>query len=113
MLGVKEKVAKTAKRVTLVSAGAMCCIVGAGFLTVSGWLALVPIVGPATTAVILAGIYLGVGLILLAVSGTETEKTHQQQAELNKPQAQSDAPPIMQAFLFGMQAGASADKRRH
>lgn len=112
MFGIRDKVAKTAKKAGFLTGGLLFCSVGMAFLTVAGWLALAPIVGPQVTATIIAGVYLGIGFILIGLgAGGETETREEPAA---KPAAtDSDSPPIIQAFMYGLQAGARADQARH
>ncbi len=111
MFGIEEKVANTAKRAGFLSGGLLLCSVGGGFLTVAAWLALVPTVGAQLTATIIAGVYLGLGFILLGLSA----KGSDQKADQTPKQTDADvaAPPIVQAFMYGLQAGAQAEQKRH
>lgn len=111
MSGLQQKVAKTAKRAGLMSGGAIFCAVGTGFLTVAGWFALAPVVGTAMTAAIIAGIYLGVGLIMIGL-GAASSRSEPVRVKAPSQPAETAGPPIMQAFLYGLQAGASADNKR-
>ncbi|WP_412176194.1 phage holin family protein [Lentibacter sp. XHP0401] len=108
MFGIERKVAHTVKRAGLLTGGLLLCSVGAGFLTVAGWLILLPLVGTATTALIVACVYLGFGLIMLAIGSTRRRDNLKPPAEEKAPS--TDGPPIMQAFLFGLHAGAQADR---
>lgn len=110
MFGIQQKMAQTAKRAGFLSGGLLLCAVGVGFLTVSVWLGLVPFVGAPLTAAIIAGGYLGVGLILIGVGAGFGHPTNQQSAA-EPPKA--DGPPIVQAFLHGLQAGSNAERARH
>ncbi|RLJ51658.1 putative superfamily III holin-X [Litoreibacter meonggei] len=110
MFNIEQKVAKTARKVGLLSGGLLLCSIGIGFLTVAGWLALAPIVGVQLTATIMAGLYLGVGCIMIGISSRNSHSPeYQKQAEAPvKP----EGPPVMQAFMFGLQAGAKAEQAR-
>ncbi|WP_342076973.1 phage holin family protein [Yoonia sp. SS1-5] len=110
MFGIRKKAAKTAKRAGLLTGGLLLCTVGAGFLTLAGWLALVPIVSMQMTATIIAAIYLGIGLIMIGI-GVRSETAADQ--PVHQPQAAADGPPILQAFMYGLQAGAQSDQTRH
>lgn len=110
MFGIGETIAHSAKRAGLLSGGLLLCTVGTGFLTVSGWFALWPVMGTAMTALIIAGIYLGVGLILIGASA-QSKPTAPIAQQPSAPQA-AQTPPLMQAFLYGLQAGSQADKAR-
>ncbi len=105
MFGIQKKVATTAKRAGLLTGGLLLCIVGTGFLTVAGWLALLPLVGVQSTAAIFAGLYLGIGLILIGLSTRSDGKQEPHAAT----ETHSEGPPIVQAFMYGLQAGARAD----
>lgn len=113
MFGIKAKVANTAKRAGLLSGGLLFCMVGLGFLTVAGWFALLPILGAQTTALVIAGAYFGIGLIMIGIGSQSSDHDTKQYAVHpdDQPQ-QSDAPPMMQAFLYGMQAGSKANQSR-
>ena len=112
MLGIKDRMAKSARRAGLIGFGGLCCGVGAGFLTLAGWLAFVPLFGTTTAAMILAGVYLGFGLIFIAAGSGETHKAYHPTPEAEQAEAPPNAPPLVQAFLFGMQAGVGAEKGR-
>lgn len=65
-------------------------------------------------AFIIAAAYLGMGLILVGLatmSGDTGSAPIEQSAP--EPDKTSDTPPILQAFMYGMQAGAQADQKRH
>lgn len=114
MFGIRKKAANTAKRAGFLTGGLLLCCVGAAFLTLAGWLTLVPLVGMQTTATIVAATYLGIGLILIGIgarSGSDNEATkglHDQPA-----QTPTSGPPIIQAFMYGLEAGARSDQTRH
>ncbi len=112
MLGIEQKVARTAKRAGLLSGGLLLCAVGTGFLTIAGWLALVPMVGMQVTAAIIAAIYLGAGLICVGVSTHRTDHDSSTQPDPVAP-LETKGPPVMQAFMYGLQAGSQAEQRRH
>lgn len=111
MFGIEKKVAHTAKRAGLLSGGLLLCAIGAGFLTVAGWFALYPLVGVQNTALIFAGVYVGLGLILIGAGAHRSSSA----AHQSQPQAHAQsgsAPAVVEAFMYGLQAGARADKAR-
>ena len=110
MFNIEKKITNTAKKAGFLSGGLLLCSVGTGFLTVAGWLTLLPLVGTAATALIVACVYLGFGLILFAFGSTGKAEVPQPPAK--EQDTSVDGPPILQAFLFGMQAGAKADSRK-
>lgn len=107
MFDIEQKVANTARRAGLLSGGLLLCAVGTAFLTVAGWLALVPIVGVQLTATVVAGVYLGVGCILIGVSAKGADRKARQKP--SHASSNAAGPPIVQAFMFGLQAGAQAE----
>lgn len=108
MFGIRKKVATAAKRAGLMTGGLLFCLIGTGFLTLAGWLALLPLVGVQLTAMIFAGLYLGVGLILIGASAGLHDVPEPRAATATH----GDGPPIVQAFMYGLQAGAQADYNR-
>ena len=112
MFGIEKKVARTAKRAGLLSGGLLLCCVGVGFLTVAGWVALVPVIGVQTTALVIGAFYVGIGLIMI---GAGTHRTKQEADETDVPSQTRTAtgPPIVEAFMYGLEAGARADRARH
>lgn len=90
-------------------------IVGAGFLTTAAWIYLASAFDPLMAAVVIGGIYAGVGLVTIGASrssGSTASSQHvtTQAAPIKSPV--EDAPPLMQAFLFGLQAGANSERRQ-
>lgn len=108
MFGIEQRAARAARRAGLISAGVLLCSCGVVFLTVAGWLALLPIVGAAQTATIFALLYLGVGALLMGFASRSEQhspKSHPAKSEETPP---TEGPPIMQAFMYGLQAGAQS-----
>lgn len=116
MLGIKKKVEKTARKAGLMTVGAILCMVGTAFLTVAAWFALVPEFGGTIAALIIAVAYFGVGLILLGVASGRQSETHEPRPAARpvaeKPVTPSGLPPLVQAFLYGLQAGTDADRKK-
>lgn len=114
--GVKNAAAQAARRAALLSAGLLCFAVGVGFLTASAWIILSLAYGSATAAAIIGSAYAGLGLIIVAIAlgqGSHHSSDSGLHAATSPQKAPpSDAPPLLQAFMFGVQAGASADKRQ-
>lgn len=110
MFGIEQKVARTAKRAGLLSGGLLLCTVGVGFLTVAGWFALLPVVGAQNTALIFAGIYVGVGLIMIGTGSPNKQPELPEQTHTPQPTAKT--PPVLDAFMYGLQAGAHVDRAR-
>ena len=111
MFGIRKKAADTAKRAGLMTGGLLFCAVGMAFMTTAAWLALVPVVGMQTAAFIIAAAYLGVGFVLIGI-GVKSSGSEERQAQ-PVPEATTEGPPIVQAFMYGLQAGARAEETRH
>jgi putative superfamily III holin-X len=109
MLGIKEKATDAAKRAGLLSGGFLLCLVGTGFLTLAAWLFLSATFAPTEAAIILAGVFLGTGLVLIGI-GRRGKSAHRNQKVPQPPPA--EMAPLMQAFVFGMKAGADAKQMR-
>lgn len=107
---VERKAKQAARSAALLSAGGLCLTVGAGFLTVGAWIFLVSVSDNLTAAIAIGAIYSGLGLVLIGVASSKGDSNgtitgqHQHQSD---PQS----PPLVQAFLHGMQAGADAKRR--
>lgn len=110
MPSIKEKAAQTAKRAGLLSGGVFLCTVGLGFLTLALWFQLVIHVTPTQAALILAVGYMIIGLILIAVGKTAPDDGVPS-TEQKPPQPPSQASPLVQAFLHGLDAGSRAGRK--
>ena len=110
---IKQAAARAALRTAMLSGGAICVLVGIGFLTMALWLHLALLFGAILASLIIGAAYLGVGLIVM---GLGIAKPAHESATASGPQPEaaptdtSDAPPLVQAFLYGMQAGMKARK---
>lgn len=101
-----------ARRAAMVSIGAVFCLVGLFFLTLSLWLALAAIMSPVLAGLILAGAYFGIGLIFVGMGSRHYVRVPVDPvAAPAAAAAAATAPPVLgpsllQAFLYGVQAGA-------
>lgn len=97
--------------------GAVFLIVGVGFLTSAGWILLEEAYSSLAASLIIAGIYLGVGLILLAVASNAKE-SRAYAAEMAPLRDPATAPrpgamsPLAEAFIIGLNAAYAARRRR-
>lgn len=105
MLSIEKRVAQTAKRAGFLTGSLLLCAIGVGFLTAAIWLALASSLGAQTATFIVAFAYLGAGCILMALGRTAP-------SEERKKTASENGPPVMQAFLYGLQAGAQSGQAR-
>lgn len=112
---IKQSAAHAARKAGLLTGGLLCVVVGLAFLTVAAWIYLAATLDALAAASIIGGVYTGLGLILIGVggsSGTGSAEAAAHRAALHEAEARhapaGEAPPLMQAFLFGMQAGTNA-----
>ncbi|WP_297340479.1 phage holin family protein [Pseudophaeobacter sp.] len=108
---VKHSAASAARKAGLLTGGLLCVLVGAGFLTAAAWIYLATAFDALMAAGIIGSVYTGLGLVTIGLSrsGESVAPPPKQPAT---SQSAPDAPPLMQAFLFGLQAGASSEQRR-
>ncbi|GFE66109.1 phage holin family protein [Litoreibacter roseus] len=115
---VKRKASNAARRAGFSVGGLLCLSVGAGFLTVAAWAVLRNTYSVEVSALIMAAVFSGAGFILLAfgLGGGADESLNIKANVTQDPKTtaanNADAPPLVQAFLFGLQAGINAEKRQ-
>ncbi|UYV38261.1 hypothetical protein N4R57_04005 [Rhodobacteraceae bacterium D3-12] len=113
--GIKQTAADAARKAGLLTGGLLCVGVGLAFLTAAAWIYLAATLDALAAASIIGGVYAGLGLILIGVASSSGARNAQARAyreALHESEAQhapaGEAPPLMQAFLYGMQAGTNA-----
>ncbi|MGJ8546551.1 MAG: hypothetical protein ACSHWZ_13985 [Sulfitobacter sp.] len=120
MLGqIKHQASAAARRAGIAFGGLLCVVVGLGFFSSAAWIYLALEFDALIASMILGGAYCGLGLILIGVSSARSHAPHAAaphsaaSAPPGAPPAPAatGAPPLMQAFLFGLQAGSKADHR--
>lgn len=87
--------------------GALFLAVGLGFLTSAAWITLVEAYSPLFAALILAGIFLGLGLVILGVASGKNEDEPAQSRHLQKPDEPPEPgsmSPLAEAFIIGLNA---------
>lgn len=116
---LSNRVSHAARKAGLLTGGLLCATVGGAFLTLAAWIYLSAEQGAQAAALIIGAAYFGIGMLILAVasssSGSGQSSAHTKpQAAATRPReaVDPDAPPIMQAFLYGLQAGISSETRR-
>ena len=113
---VKQSAARAARK-TALSVGALIALcVGIGFLTAAGWIHLSLAHGPLTAALVIGLIYVGIGLVLIAVAGSSAPETVDSpsagaHAAEPDPETPNSLPPLAQAFVYGLNAGVKAKRR--
>ncbi|MCX7560196.1 phage holin family protein [Sulfitobacter sp. F26204] len=110
MRSIKQKAARTAKRAGLLTGAGVLMIVGTGFLTLAAWLYLTVGFSPMEAALIIAAVYFGTGLLLIGLGAREDHDADMRTDA--QPAPPPEAPPLVQAFLFGMQAGTNSGRKR-
>lgn len=111
---LEKKAAHAARKTGFAFGGALFFLIGLAFLTVAAWIYLALTLSTLHAALIIGAAYVGFGLIFfgLAQSGDTPEFEQPRMAAQTAPKAETgSAPPLMEAFLFGMQAGMGAQKR--
>jgi fatty acid desaturase len=104
-----QKVARAGQKAALGAGAVACLAVGAGFLTVAAWIWMVAVADAFTAATVIGTVYIGAGFILLAFAMSRKAAGAAPQAaphQTDQSATPSGAPPLMAAFIHGMQAGA-------
>ncbi|MEM9583782.1 MAG: hypothetical protein AAGA08_11755 [Pseudomonadota bacterium] len=110
---LKSKAACTAKRAGLLSGGLLMLSVGTAFLTVAAWIYLTSLADALTAATVIGAVYCGLGFVLFGWASTGTGRTKEHTVTEARSHATTEHhPPLMQAFLHGMQAGVNATHHR-
>lgn len=112
---IKDTASHTAGQAGLGIAAGLLLAVGIGFLTLSAWLILLTLTTPIQSALILAGAFIGLSLILFAAISLRA-KSHSRRAVLRARHAKeavvqtpaSTTGALLGAFLSGMAAGSKS-----
>lgn len=98
------------------SGAALAFVVGIAFLTAAIWIYIAATVDTFTAAIVLGAIYVGLGFILLGLASARAKDGADPAGVKSAPQPDPDPPsnlpPLAQAFMFGMEAGAAAKRRK-
>jgi len=111
--GLKTKAASTARRAGLLSGGLLAIAVGAAFLTAAAWIYLARVMDAQMAALVIGGVYAGLGLVMVGIASSDGARNAPSTQQRAAAQGAGEQPPLMQAFLQGMQAGVSATQSRH
>ncbi len=113
---VERTVARAARKTVLCASAALSFAVGLAFLTAAAWIVIAVSVNVFVAAMVIGTFYIGVGFVLLGLASARDRDT------IDPPHAPADAPPqsappsnlppLAQAFIFGIEAGAAAKRRR-
>ena len=112
---LKARSAHAARRAALGAGATALIIVGAGFLTSAAWMLLAQMQSPLFAATVIGSAYVGVGLVCIGIVLSSSDHTPASTATSHSSEnakRAADLPPLAEAFVFGLNAGLSADQRR-
>lgn len=105
----QDAAARSARKAALGLGASLCLAVGAGFLTVAAWLFITTLTSAMNAALIIGGVYMGVGFILIGVmSSKDTTKTAPRHGTTPQSSDADMGPKIVEAFMTGVRAGQNA-----
>ena len=107
---IRRKAEWHARRTVLLSVGGVLLAIGGGFIVAAAWIGLAPILGTLGTALVLGGVFLGAGLVVIAMRNARPEpkvagldERLRQTAGADGPyRPAGDFPPVLEALLFGV-----------
>ena len=113
---IKDRSARAARRALILISGVAFLLIGIGFLTSAAWIMLEEVYSAAAASAILSGVYAGVGLVTIAIASSSAKRelrtperpVQQDPAETLQPGV---TPPLVQAFLIGLNAALAARGR--
>lgn len=108
---LKYATARAARKAGILCGGLVCILVGAGFLTVSLWIYLSTAYDTAFAASVLGTGYMGIGLLVVGLIAFGGKESAPPRAPISSAPP-ADGPAMMQAFLYGMQAGSDTQKSK-
>ncbi len=112
----KDRSARAIRRALISAVGGVLVAIGVGFLTSAAWIMLEDVYSAAAAALILAGIYIGIGLIALGVASSwaKRDAVSAPRSPLSDPAAPPQPgamPPLAEAFIIGLNAAIAARGR--
>lgn len=107
---IRRKAGWHARRTVLLSVGGVLMAIGGGFMVAAAWIGLAPILGILGTALVLGAVFVGAGLIVIALRNARPEPKVAGMDERLRQMSGADGlfrpggdfPPVMEAVLFGM-----------
>ncbi|MDO5758200.1 MAG: phage holin family protein [Rhodobacterales bacterium] len=113
---IRDRSARAARRALILISGVAFLLIGIGFLTSAAWIMLEEVYSAAAASAILSGVYAGVGLVAIAIASSSAKRelrtperpVQQDPAETLQPGV---TPPLVQAFLIGLNAALAARGR--
>lgn len=113
---IKDRSARAIRRALICVVGGVFVLVGLGFLTAAAWIMLEDAYSASAAALILAGIFTGIGLIALGMvsSSSKRDAGAAPRTPLNDPATPPQpgaTPPLAEAFIIGFNAALAARGR--
>ena len=110
---IGKAAARVGRRAALGTLASVLVTVGIGFFTAALWLYLVTVFGPMQAALMIGLGYSGAGLVCFGIvmSSGEPDPMPEPQ-EIAQARQSVTAPPLVEAFLYGLHAGSHASKTR-
>lgn len=112
---LKRRSERAVRRAIMSMVGAVLAGVGVGFLTAAAWMMLEDAYSAIAAALILAGIYAGLGLIILGLNAASHDNDSAAEDEKHHDPAQhpepGNIPPLAEAFIIGLNAALAARGR--
>ncbi len=113
---IKDRSARAIRRALLSVVGGIFVAIGLGFLTSAAWIMLEDVYSAVAAALILAGIYIGIGLIALGVASSSARRDaatapRTPLSDPATPPRPGAMPPLAEAFIIGLNAALAARGR--
>ncbi|SFE11926.1 Putative Holin-X, holin superfamily III [Sulfitobacter brevis] len=104
---VQDAASRTAQTAVIGLGAAIAMFIGLGFLTLAAWLFLIAVATPITAALILGGLYFGIGLVALSILSARQRARARAKAVAAQQSASAEGAlsKIILAFITGITAG--------
>lgn len=110
---LRNAVARVGRRAALGTCATLLLVVGIGFFTAALWMYLAAVFDPMQAATMIGLGYSGAGLVCFGVllsSGDPDPEPVPDPEDIQRVRQTVAAPPLVEAFLYGLQAGSQASK---
>ncbi|SIN87402.1 hypothetical protein [Vannielia litorea] len=112
LTGLKLSLAQGLRRAAFSAGAGLCFLVGAGFLTVAGWIYLAETTSAQTAGLVIGAIWFAAGFVLLGLANLRPAAARRPHHAAHPPRPQPDGFGIAQAFLYGLEAGQGSARRK-